>query len=121
MSRGRLPEAFRERTKAFAAKIIRLYVRLPKEKGEVSVLGKQLLRSATSIAAQGREASRARSNAEFVSKLSGAIQEADESVLWLELLREECGVGEAMLRPLEVEADELIAIMTTMVRRTKLT
>lgn len=85
------------------------------------MLGKQLLRSGTSVAAQVREASRARSSDEFVSKLGGALQEADESILWLELLREECQVSPDDTRPLEKEADELIAIMTTMIQRTRAT
>ena len=65
------------------------------------------------------EASRARSDAEFISKLNGAAQEADESILWLELLREECGVGSELTKPLEAESSELIAIFTTMVLRTE--
>jgi four helix bundle protein len=85
----------------------------------VKVLGKQLLRSGTSVAAHIREASRARSDEEFVSKLGGALQEADESHLWLELLREECGITPAFTLPLEKEADELKAIMTTMINKTK--
>ena len=118
MTRGRLPEEFRQRTKRFAADIIRLYVKLPKAREEVRVLGKQLLRSGTSVAAHIREASRARSEDEFVSKLVGALQEADESQLWLELLREECGVDPAATKPLEGEASELLAIFTTMIKRT---
>jgi four helix bundle protein len=70
------------------------------------------------VAAQVREANRARSDAEFVSKLGGAAQEADESVLWLELLREECGVNPTLTQSLEKESSELIAIFTTMVNRT---
>ena len=89
---GRLPEEFRDRTKRCAAGIIRSYVALPKTREEVRVLGKQVLRAGTSVAAQVREASRARSESEFVSKLGGAVQEADESLLWLELLREECRI-----------------------------
>ena len=65
------------------------------------------------------EASRARSDEEFVSKLGGALQEADESQMWLELLREECGIDPALTKPLEKEADELMAIMTTMINKTK--
>jgi len=119
MNQGRLSEAFRARTKAFAAAAIRLYVRLPKMRDEVGVLGKQLLRSGTSVAAQVREASRARSEDEFVSKLGGALQEADESALWLELLREECGIAPALTTPLEKEASELMAIFITMINKTK--
>lgn len=117
MNKGRLSEEFRNRTKGFASSVIRLYVGLDKRKEEVRVCGKQLLRSGTSVAAHVREASRARSDAEFVSKLGGALQEADESQLWLELLREEMNVLNT--EGIHSEAGEIIAIMTTMVRRTK--
>ena len=116
---GRLPDEFRNRTKRYASRVIRLYVKLPKAREEVRVLGKQLLRSGTSVAAHVREASRARSDDEFVSKLGGALQEADESALWLELLREECAIDPSLTKPLETESSELIAIMTTMINRTK--
>ncbi|MGA2656299.1 MAG: four helix bundle protein [Verrucomicrobiota bacterium] len=116
---GRLPEGFRGRAKRYAASTIRLFVKLPKQREEVRVLGKQLLRSGTSVAAHVREACRARSDDEFVSKLGGALQEADESALWLELLREECGADPALTKPLETESSELIAIFTTMINRTK--
>jgi four helix bundle protein len=119
MNQGRLPIEFRERTKQFAATTTRLFVKLPKGREEVRVLGKQLLRSGTSVAAHVREASRARSDDEFISKLGGALQEADESALWLELLREECGVEPKLTQPLEQESSELIAIFTTMINRTK--
>lgn len=119
MNNGRLPEEFRNRTKSFAAQTIRLFVKLPKGQDEVRTLGKQLLRSGTSVAAHIREASRARSNEEFASKLGGALQEADESQLWLELLREECGIAPALTEPLEKESSEFIAIFTTMINRTK--
>ena len=97
MNKGRLSDEFRSRTKAFAAGTIRLFVMLPKGREEVRVVGKQLLRSGTSVAAHVREATRARSDEEFVSKLGGALQEADESQLWLELLREECGIAPALI------------------------
>lgn len=116
--RGRLPDEFRDRTKRYAAQIVRFYVQLPKDRDEIHVLGRQLLRSGTSVAAQVREGSRARSENEFISKLGGALQEADESSLWLELLREECGIPPALTQALEQESSELIAIMTTMIRRT---
>ena len=73
--------------------IIRFFVELPKQREEVRILGKQLLRSGTSVAAHAREASRARSGSEFCSKLDGLLQEADESHLWLELLRDDCGIA----------------------------
>jgi len=119
MNKGRLSEEFRSRTKAFAAGVIRLFVKLPKAREEVRVIGKQFLRSGTSVAAHIREASRARSNEEFTSKLGGALQEVDESLLWLELLREECGIAAAFTQPLELEASELVAIFTAMINKTK--
>jgi four helix bundle protein len=99
--------------------VIRLFIKLPKGREEVRILGKQLLRSGTSVAAHVREASRARSDEEFVSKLGGALQEADESQLWLELLREECAIAPALTKLLEDESSELIAIFTTMINKTK--
>ena len=117
---SRLSEELRQRTKQYASAVIRLYVKLPKSREEVRVLGKQLLRSGTSVAAHVREASRARSEDEFVSKLGGALQEADESQLWLELLRAECGTDPNWTQPLESEASELMAIFTTMINKTKL-
>src|SRR5258707_15498522 len=112
---SRLSEELRQRTKDFASEIIGLYVELPKQRKEVDVLGHQLLRSGTSVAAHAREASRARSDAEFCSKLDGLLQEADESQLWIELLRDDCGIKDEPLEPLLRETDELLAIFTPMV------
>src|ERR1041384_335817 len=117
--KGRLSEEFRQRVKLYAAQSIRLFVKLPKGREEVRVLGKQLLRSGTSVAAHVREAARARSSGGFVSTLGGGVQEADESLLWLELLREECSIDPALTLPLEKESSELIAIFTTMVNKNK--
>src|SRR5205823_4665724 len=103
----------------FASKVVRYYVTLPRQRKEVEVLGHQLLRSGTSVAAHMREASRARSDAEFCSKLDGALQEADESQLWLELLRDDCGIKTDELESLIVEVDELIAIFVTIVTKVK--
>ena len=116
---GRLSEEFRLRTKKYAAHIIRFYVKLPRNRDEVKVIGRQLLRSGSSVAGHVREASRARSRAEFVSKLGGALQEADESSLWLELLLEECGVTDNEGKWLLNETGELIAIMTVMINRSR--
>lgn len=113
----RLSEELRGRTKNYASAVIRLYVKLPKGREEVRVLGKQLLRSGTSVAAHAREASRARSDAEFCSKLDGLLQEADESQLWMELLRDDCGISDDSIEPLLREAGELLAIFTTMVSK----
>ena len=115
----RLNEEFRYRGKQYASAIIRLYVRLPRTRHEVAVIGHQLLRSGTSVAAHVREASRARSDAEFCSKIDSALQEADESQLWLELLRDDCGIETPELQPLLAETDELMAIFATMAERTK--
>ena len=93
-------------------------MQLPKERDEVQVCARQMLRSGTSVAAHTRESARARSEAEFISKLGGALQEADESQLWLELLREECAIDCSLTTPIEQEANELIAIFTTIIRRT---
>jgi four helix bundle protein len=119
MYQGRFPVEFRDRAKKFAAAAIRLHVRQPKTREEAGIVGKQLLGSGTSVAARVREASRARSDEEFLSKTGGALQEADESALWLELLREECGVPQEVTLPMEKEADEHIAKTATMINRTK--
>jgi four helix bundle protein len=116
---SRLSEELRQRTRQFASGVIRLYLALPRRRKEVDVLGNQLLRSGTSVAAHAREASRARSDAEFCSKLDGLLQEADESQLWLELLRDDCAIQTPQLDQLHQETNELMAIFTTIVRRTK--
>ena len=112
-------EEFRHRTKAYALAVIRLYCELPKARTEVQVMGKQVLRSGTSVAANYREASRARSRTEFISKIEMCAQEADESLLWLELLKEGCGVQTQSLEWLLQETNELIAIFVTMAKNTK--
>lgn len=83
------------------------------------MLGKQLLRSGTSVAANYREASRARSAAEFIAKIELCAQEADESQLWLELLRDDANISAEKTDPLWEEANQLIAIFVTMARNTK--
>ena len=105
----------RERTKAFALRIIRLYSALPKS-GAERVIGNQVLRSATSVGAQYREAFRARSKAEFASKLQCVLQELDETAYWLDLLVESGLVKESRMGSLIGETNELIAIFTTSVK-----
>ncbi len=78
-----------------------------------------MLRAGTSVAAQVREANRGRSKAEFVAKLGGVLQEADETMLWLELLREECAIESPLVSDLESESSELIGIMTTIINRSR--
>ena len=114
----RLSEEFRERTRRYASAIVQVYVQLPRSR-RVEVLGHQLLRSGTSVAAQTREASRARFNSEFCSKIDGALQEADESQLWIELLREDCGIRGANIAKLHCETNELIAIFVTVVNKAR--
>jgi four helix bundle protein len=116
----RLPEEFRDRTKRYASAVVRLYAALPTSRRQVEVLGHQLVRAGTSVAAHIREASRARSNAEFCSKIEGALQKADESQLWLELLRDDCGINSAELSVL-AETNELGRIFVTMAAKTKRT
>jgi len=82
---------------------------LPKS-SEAQVLGKQLLRSGTSVGANYRAAGRARSKAEFISKIGIVVEEADETVFWLELLIESGIVKEGLLSELLTEANELVAI-----------
>jgi len=114
---SRLSEELRVRTKRFASAVIRVYVKLPRQRAEVDVLGRQLLRSGTSVAAHAREASRARSDSEFCSKLDGLLQEADESQLWIELLRDDCSIQGEDIDKLHQETGELMAIFITMVSK----
>ena len=105
------PQALRERTKVFALRVIRLYEALPRTKS-AQILGTQLLRCATSVGANYRAAGRARSRAEFAAKLGVVVEEADETVYWLELLAEAEIVLPARLEAITVEARELTAIFT---------
>ena len=109
----------RRRTKAFASSIVRFYLRLDRRREELRVLGKQVLRSGTSVGANYREGARARSNDEFVAKVELCAQEADETQFWLELLRDDCGIEGELVVPLWQEADELIAMFVTMAKRAK--
>ena len=115
---SRVSDDLRNRTKQYASLVVRVFVQLPK-RPEAQVFGKQLFRSGTSVAANFREASRARTRPEFISKLEVCIQEADESDLWLELLRDDCGISGPELDKLLAETNELISIFVTMVRRSK--
>lgn len=110
----------RERTKKYALRIIRLYRALPTKRDDVAeVLGKQLLRSGTSAAAHYREACRAKSDADFISKIEGAQQELEESDLWLELLADSETVKSARLTPLRAETNELMSMFITMTNNVK--
>jgi four helix bundle protein len=107
------------RTKTFARRIIRLYAALPRNDVVAQVLGKQTLRSGTSVGANYREAHRARSKAEFSSKIGDCLKEADETLYWLELLLEESFIPAKRLQPLANEANELVAILTTISKRAR--
>jgi four helix bundle protein len=103
------PEALRERTKQFAISIIKLFRVLPRT-DEARVIGRQVLRSGTSVAANYRAACRARSKAEFVAKLGIVVEEADETVFWLELLVDAQVIRHAQIADVVTEANELLAI-----------
>jgi four helix bundle protein len=107
-----------DRTKLFALRIIRLFSALPNS-DLARVIGKQLLRSGTSVGANYREACRARSNAELISKLGIVTQELDETIYWMELLVEGEVVPAARLAELRTEAEELLKIFVTSIRTTK--
>ena len=103
------PELMKKRTKAFALDIIRLAEALPRNKVS-DVIGKQLLRSGTSVGANYRSACRAKSSADFINKMTIVEEEADESIFWMELLMESGSVSEQLVVSLKNEANELLAI-----------
>ena len=107
-----------ERTRAFALRVVRLYSALPKTT-EAQVIGKQLLRSGTSVGAHVHEGRRSRSDAEMISKVEVALQELEESVYWLELLNDTEIVKMGRLSGLMKEADELTAILVTSAKTLK--
>jgi four helix bundle protein len=105
------PDQLRDRAKAFAKRIIRLFRSLP-TKPEAQVIGRQLLRAGMSVGANYRAACRGRSRPDFISKLGITVEEADETIYWLELLVENGIVPEGKLEGLLREAHELTAIFT---------
>ena len=105
------PEEMRDRTKRFALRIIRLFRSLP-YRTDTQVLGKQLLRCGTSVAANYRAVCRARSKAEFIARIGIVAEEADETILWLELLTESGIIQAERTKELLAEARELAAIFT---------
>lgn len=112
------PVDLKTRTKAFALRVIRLYSALP-QTTPAQVIGKQLLRSGTSVGAHYREATRSRSDAEFVSKIEGALQELEETAYWLELCGESGVLSPERLLDLQQETDELTAILVTCAKTAK--
>ena len=107
-----------QRTKQFALQVIGLYSTLPKS-AVCQVLGRQLLRSGTSVGAQYREAMRAKSPADFTSKMEGSLQEIEETRYWLELLVESGTLPGNRVAPLRPEADELVAMFAASVLTAK--
>src|SRR5437762_3447838 len=107
------------RTKVFALRVIRMYSKLPNNNTVAQILGKQALRSGTSVGANYREASRARSKAEFVSKIGDSLKEIEETEYWLELLVDSGSAPAAKMADLLDETRQLIAIFTTIDKNAK--
>jgi four helix bundle protein len=112
------PRDLKARTRAYALRIIHLYGALPKT-GAAQVIGKQLLRSGTSVGAHVAESVRAKSRADFTCKIDGAMQELEETLYWLELLAESELVKASRLKPLVEESSELMAIFVSMAKKTR--
>ncbi len=106
------------RTRTFALEIITFYSTLPGTT-VCQVLGRQLLRSATSVGAHYRETQRAKSGADFVSKIEGALQELDETGYWLELLEESGNADAIAVKRLQKENQELLKIFVTIAKSSK--
>ena len=104
-------EAFKARTKTFALRVIRLVEALPKDQTTSQVIGKQLLRSGTSVGANYRAACRAKSTAELITKLNIALEEADESLYWMELIVEAELIAAHKLNSLKQEANEIVSML----------
>ena len=113
-----MPSDLKTRTGDFALRIITLYSALP-TRGAGYVLGLQVLKSGTSVGAHHREACRAKSNADFVSEIEGALQELDETAYWLELIGKANLLGPSRLESLLCEAEQLTAIFVTIVKKIK--
>jgi four helix bundle protein len=105
-------DELKKRTKKFAIDIIRFIDSLPFDK-TTSILGKQLIRTATSVGANYRSACRARSKADFISKITIVEEEADECQYWLELFSETGKSDSELIQPLLKEAGKLTAIFTS--------
>ena len=112
------PKDLRERTKTLALRVIRLYSSLPRH-GPTGVIGQQSLRSGTSVGAHYCEARRARSRAEFISKIQGGLQELEETGYWIELLIDGRLVPARRLTPLLDEVRELIAVFSASAKTAK--
>ncbi len=105
-------DELRARTRTFALRVIRLVQALP-QNYIAEILGKQLIRSATSVGANYRAACRAQSLRMFVAKMSIVVEEADETVYWLELIRDAGLIKAELLTGLLLEAEEIVKIMSS--------
>src|SRR5437764_8607735 len=105
-------ERLKQRTKQFALRVVRMFKALPRGE-EARIMGRQILRSGTSIGANYRAACRSRTAKEFTSKIRVAVEEADETGYWLELLVEALIIRKARLAPLLAECNELLAILAS--------
>ena len=108
----------KDRTKNFAKRIMKLYAALPNTT-EAQVIGRQFLRSGTSVGAQYRECQFAKSDPDFISKIEGSLQELEETSYWLELLDEMQLFSSERLEPIQKETKELIAIFVTIAKKVK--
>ena len=112
MRRG---DDLRKRTKRFALRVMSLVEALPRGK-TADIIGRQLVRSGTSVAANYRAACRAKSRADFISKMGTVEEETDESMFWMELLVESGMVQEQLLKDLMSESQEILAIIVSSIR-----
>jgi S23 ribosomal protein. len=104
-------EKFKKRTKAFSLEAIKIFQKLPKTE-EAQIIGKQFLRSALSVGANYRAVCRARSKAEFFSKLSITVEEADEVVFWVEVLMDSNIFKNDQIQNFDIEANEILKVLS---------
>ncbi len=112
INKSEFAEKFRERTKKYVVDNIRFFQSLPKTE-EAKIIGRQLLRSSSSVGANYRAACRARSQAEFHSKISIVVEEADESVFWMEVMVEADIVNTSKIEKLMGEGNEILKVVAS--------
>lgn len=112
------PKEMKQRTKQFALRVLKLTRALPREE-EAQVVWRQLARCATSVAANYRAAQRGRLKAEWRSKMGNVEEEADETLLWLEIIMEDGMLPKHRVEPLHREADELLSIVVASIRNSR--
>lgn len=117
-SKNQFIENFRNRTKAYSLEAIRIFQRLPKSE-KARLIGNQFLRAALSVGSNYRAVCRARSRAEFFAKLSITVEEADETIFWIEILSEAEIISTEKISTFEKEGKEILAVLTTARKNTK--